>query len=175
MTSTLGPRMVRMLLATLLVTGGMVAVTESPALASACPASTCTGYDPYRHGCTKGSHQSKPVTFQGVTVANVTNWYSANCVANWAEGSLTTAGVQRGLSVTLNIGLTGVFMMCYYNVTQSDRGASFEACELPYYNKTINAWTDMVDGSGFICAYASVFVKNGSGYTRVATSQSACQ
>src|SRR5262249_20826293 len=138
--------------------------------------STCTGHDPYNKGCTKGSHVSKSVSYQGATVANIANWYSANCVANWAEGALTTAGVQKGLSVTLNIGLSGVFMMCYYNRTQSDQGDKFEACELPYYNKPINAWTDMVDGSGFICAYAPVWVNNGGGsYTRVAPSQSACQ
>jgi len=175
MAGTLGRRIVRILLATLLVTGGVVAVTESPALAAGCTADDCVGHDPYVKGCTKGSHQTQYAVYQGQQVAVFTNWYSPNCVSNWGEGALTQAGKNLGLSVTLTIGISGVWLMCYYNRTQSDKGDKFEACELPYYNKTVNAWTDMVPGTGFICGYASVFTFDGSAYHRVALSPNACQ
>jgi Protein of unknown function (DUF2690) len=162
MVSRTARRFVTMTLATLLLTAGVVAVVESPAAAAGCSRSTCTGHDPYAMGCSKGSHKTVSAMYQGVTVVRITNWYSPNCVANWAEGSLTTEGVSKHLRVTLQAFKPDYSMyMCYFNATQSNKGNTQESCESPFYNKSVNAWTDMIDGTGQICVQAVFYTDNG--------------
>src|SRR5262245_3565517 len=93
-------------LVSLLFTAGLVAVTAEPAAAASCWESTCVGRDPYIKGCSKNSHPTVYGYYGTVPVARVTNWYSANCDSNWAEGALTTAAKNTpnlGLSIYIHI------------------------------------------------------------------------
>lgn len=77
----------RALVAALLAVGGLVFVAPAtPASAAGCYGYSCHGHDPSLYGCTISS-QKFGYYYSGRTLmATLTNEYSYNCNANWAQG-----------------------------------------------------------------------------------------
>jgi hypothetical protein len=88
----------------------------------------------------------------GVAVANVWDYYSYNCKANWAAGSLTQAGLDRHYRIQLTIqtwdsNSPSQWELICFPGTSSDAGQNPENCTWPPYGGPYLAWSDMVDGS----------------------------
>jgi hypothetical protein len=81
------------------------AVQPTPASAAGgCWTYGCLGHDPSSYGCDWGWNSYNVARdSDGVAVANLWNYYSYNCKANWAAGSLTRAGLDRGYRIQIMI------------------------------------------------------------------------
>lgn len=145
--------------AILLSLGLMVVNAPSARAASACYATSCAGYDPISYGCAVTS-----TTTHVGALATVWNRYSYGCRANWARAQLTTAAVNAGykmwVEVQAPITAEGEEYMCWPNYpSQNNQGFSFEFCNPalgPYGGSSI-VYTDMVDGTNTTYATVTVF------------------
>jgi hypothetical protein len=140
-------RSLRWLLAMVTFVGVAVTVFPAPALAAGCSSSGCVGHDPNYEGCDWNSvNYALYRDTDGAPIANVWNYYSYNCVANWAEASLTAAGKDRGFGLRVMIRTASGQYMC--SPGPDNTGQWVEACYSgSYYYGTDFAWTDMVDGA----------------------------
>lgn len=152
-------------------TAHVASVNPTPAVS--CYGYSCHGHDPYRYGCSKSSDTTAPANYQGTQVATLWNWYSVQCNANWSEGALTTAGLNAGDSIIIDISTTDSHgyweYMCYPG--PDDTGALLEYCSGAHYGGAATAWTDMVDGTNKTVSDLYVYDRNGNQITYATTSQ----
>jgi hypothetical protein len=157
--------------ALLLSTLGVVAV-QSPASAAVCSGRSCAGDDPVMTGCADNPNSlvsgTRAVTYGGIQVATVWNYYTSTCTANWARGQLTQQAYDRGYQMQVQIGTTDSSgnpeATCFPG--PSDTGRLIEDCYSFLYHGTAAAYTDMVDGTNVTTATVSVYDANGTWLAR---------
>jgi len=138
----------------------MVGLGAAPAAAAGCWGAACAGHDPVLYGCSVSSTTTQTGSISGVQVVTVWNRYAANCNANWARAQLTTAAINAGytMKVFADTTVAPLQSMCFPG--PSNTGQSTEACTGSYGGGSI-VYTDMVDGTHWVIASASIFSATG--------------
>lgn len=145
----------------LLLTFAGVVTTAGSASAATCYGTSCHGLDPSITQCDQYYSTPNTTSFDGATL---TNWYSTGCNANWALGYLSAADQNSGYSFQLYIyttDSTGAYEFMCYPSTDSNSGFYNEPCDDGYYNGSVNAYTDMVDGTNVTYAQLDLYDGNG--------------
>lgn len=153
------------LASTLILAGGFAVLgsVNSASASLSCKAYSCHGRDPSKnyYNCVASVGSTKSATAynsRGVALATVKNIYSYGCVANWAQGQLTQAGLNAGDVIFVDIYTTdsqGHYeYMCIPG--PSNTGNLKENCS-GFYGGSQLLYTDMVDGTNVTTAEVSVW------------------
>lgn len=99
--------------------------------AAGCYSTSCYDKDPYKEGCSWSSRKLAYLTDVDGTLAEVWNYYSYACDANWTQGQLASAGGNMQITIYTS----GESTLCYPDDCRS------------YYNGNYVAWSNMVNGT----------------------------
>jgi hypothetical protein len=138
-------------LAALVLTLGAAVVMAAPASAAGCSGVTCIGHDPDVEGCASSSITSAAAYSGSTKLANLWNKFSAACDANWSSAQLTSAAINSGDRLFVEITTIdrngNEDFMCYPG--PDNTGNTLESCwGYPNYGYCCAGYpyTDMVDG-----------------------------
>lgn len=100
--------------------------------AAGCYSTSCYNKDPYQEGCSWSSRKTVYLADVDGNIAQVWNYYSQICDANWTQGQIIP---PSGGNMQITIYTSGESTLCYPDDCRS------------YYNGNPVAWTNMVNGT----------------------------
>jgi hypothetical protein len=136
-------RVATVVLACLVSTGGVVAVTAAPAAAASCYSTSCNWVDPQSSGCATANNQLDEFTSE----ARVILRYSPTCNSVWTKWVLPCCVGGLG-----NYGScpSKVYIQAKYNLSDSGYAINWYMCLPTYTESATSGWTPMVSFSYWV-------------------------